>query len=221
MNNIITYYNDIAKIYDENRFNNTYGDFIDKQERKILNKLLINNNDIVLDLACGSGRLLNYADFGVDASIEMIKIAKEKFPEKQIEMSDAETTNFESNSIDTIISFHFFMHLNKEKIEKILFECNRILKPNGRIIFEVPSKKRRNLFKFKSENWHGSFSSNFHELNKINSNFTVKNSYGLLFIPIHRLPKGFRNIFMKLDYILANSFLKEYSSYIIIELLKK
>ena len=152
MNNIISYYNDIAKIYDEDRFNNSYGKFVDTQERKILNKLLTNKNDIVLDLACGSGRLLDYANLGVDASVEMVKIAKEKFPDKKIVVSDAELTTFENNSIDTIISFHFFMHLNKEKIKNILLECNRILKPNGKIIFDIPSKKRRNLLKFKSEN---------------------------------------------------------------------
>ncbi len=220
MNNIISYYNDIAKIYDEDRFNNSYGKFVDSQERKILNKLLTNKNDIVLDLACGSGRLLNYANLGVDASVEMVKIAKEKFPDKKIVVSDAELTTFENNSIDTIISFHFFMHLNKEKIKNILLECNRILKPNGKIIFDIPSKKRRNLLKFKSENWHGSYSAVFNEICKINPNFYIKSSFGLLFLPIHRLPKNYRNFFLKLDYILANSFLKEYSSYVIIEFKK-
>lgn len=221
MNNIISYYNKIAKIYDQDRFNNTYGRFIDHQERKILNKMLRNKNGIVLDLACGSGRLLNYANFGIDASIEMVKIAKEKFPDKIIEISDAELTSFESNSMDTIISFHFFMHLNEEKIKKILLECNRILKPNGRIIFDIPSQKRRNLLKFKSEFWHGSYSSNFKEISKIDSNFNIKRSFGLLFLPIHRIPKKIRSFFLNLDYILANSFLKEYSSYVIIEFEKK
>lgn len=221
MNNIISYYNKIAKIYDQDRFNNTYGRFIDHQERKILNILLRNKNGIVLDLACGSGRLLNYANFGIDASIEMVKIAKEKFPDKIIEISDAELTSFESNSMDTIISFHFFMHLNEEKIKKILLECNRILKPKGRIIFDIPSQKRRNLLKFKSDFWHGSYSSNFKKISKIDSNFKIKRSFGLLFLPIHRIPKKIRSFFLNLDYILANSFLKEYSSYVIIEIEKK
>jgi hypothetical protein len=40
MNELAAYYETLAATYDENRFNNTYGQFIDKQERKILDKLL-------------------------------------------------------------------------------------------------------------------------------------------------------------------------------------
>lgn len=221
MNNIIKYYNDLASDYDEDRFNNTYGKFIDTQERKILNKLLTNKNEVILDLACGSGRLLNYANFGADASVEMVKIAKRKFPDKEIEVSDAGLTTFEPNSMDTIICFHLFMHLNKEKIKNILDECNRIIKPNGRIIFDIPSQKRRYLLKVKTTFWHGSFSSSFSEINKFDSNFMIKRSFGLMFLPIHRFPKSCRKVFLYLDYLLANSFLKEYSSYLIIEFKKK
>lgn len=112
MDKIIEYYDILASSYDENRFENEYGKFIDTQERKILVELLTNQNETVLDLACGSGRLLGFATVGSDGSAEMIKIAKQKFPEKEIFQSDASHLPFESNSLDTIISFHFFMHLN-------------------------------------------------------------------------------------------------------------
>jgi hypothetical protein len=36
---IIEYYNQLASEYDENRFGNSYGQFIDFQERRILNKI--------------------------------------------------------------------------------------------------------------------------------------------------------------------------------------
>lgn len=221
MNRIVAYYNEIAQIYDKDRFENTYGKFIDVQERKILDKLLTNSNEIVLDLACGSGRLLNYAHFGVDASSEMIKIAKSKHPDKEILLSDAEMTQIPSNSIDTIISFHFFMHLDKPKMQNILTECMRILKPNGRIILDIPSKKRRNLLSVKSQNWHAAFSLNLAELTQIHAHFQLKNVFGLLFLPIHRFPKSVRAFFLKIDTFLSNSFLKEYSSYLIIEFAKK
>ena len=220
MNEIVDYYDSIAKIYDEDRFSNTYGKFIDQQERLVLNKLLSNSNEKILDLACGSGRLLNYANLGSDASAEMIKLACIRFPEIEITLNDAEKTIYEDNSIDTIISFHFFMHLEQNKIDKILDECNRILKVNGRVIFDIPSKKRRNLFKYKSNEWHGAFSCTLKEL-KSNPNFKISKSYGIVFFPIHRFPKITRKFFMKLDLILANSFLREYSSYLIIEFHKK
>ena len=104
MNKIINYYDNLAESYDENRFENTYGKFIDKQERKLLDKLLTNRSEIILDLACGSGRLLNYAEFGIDASSKMIEIAKQKHKNKSVYLADAEKTHFESNSFDTIIS---------------------------------------------------------------------------------------------------------------------
>ena len=148
MNKIIKYYDNLAKSYDENRFDNTYGKFIDKQERNILDKLLTNRNEIILDLACGSGRLLNYAEFGIDASPKMIEIAKQKHKHKNLYLADAVKSQFESNSFDTIISFHFFMHLEQNKIDKIYEECFRILKKNGRIIFDDPSKKEKELVKF-------------------------------------------------------------------------
>ncbi|WP_375559227.1 class I SAM-dependent methyltransferase [Bernardetia sp. OM2101] len=221
MDEIISYYDKLAKIYDDDRFDNSYGKFIDKQERNILNKLLTNDNEIILDLACGSGRFMDYANYGSDASKEMVKISQQKFPHKEIYLSDAEKTTFEDNSIDTIISFHFFMHLNKEKMEKILQECDRILTKNGRIIFDIPSSKRRKLLNYKSKNWHGAFSLTNQELKKINSNFELKNSFGILFVPIHRFPKKLRPLFIKLDRLLSNSFLKEYSSYQVIEFVKK
>ena len=81
MNQIVTYYNELANDYDENRFKNSYGNYIDKQERGILN-ILLNKKENILDLACGTGRLSNYATSGVDASVNMVEIARKKYPEK-------------------------------------------------------------------------------------------------------------------------------------------
>ena len=50
MNEIINYYDSLAKSYDEDRFNNAYGKFVDKQERIILDKILIDKNELILDL---------------------------------------------------------------------------------------------------------------------------------------------------------------------------
>ncbi len=221
MSDVIEYYNTIAKLYDKDRFDNTYGSFIDAQERNVLNQLLLNPNEVILDLACGSGRLLNYADYGVDASAEMLAIARQRFPDKKIYLAEAQNTGLAADSIDTIISFHFFMHLDYELTEAIFQECARLLRANGRLIFDIPSKKRRKLVKYKTSGWHGGFSLTEKELSKLALDFEIRKTYGILLIPIHRIPKRFRKLFGKLDYILANSFLKSYSSYTIIELVKK
>jgi len=218
MTEIINYYNQIAKTYDDDRFNNSYGEFIDKQERKILDKLLKNKSEVVLDLACGSGRLLNYANYGLDGSEEMIRIAKQKHPEKELFVSDAETLPFKDNSVDTIISFHFFMHLPHSKTESILIECYRVLKPEGRFIFDIPSKRRRKLLNFKSVDWHAASSYSLNDLHELKLElFSIKRTFGLLFFPIHRIPRKIRKYVGSIDRVIANSFLKEYSSYLIVE----
>jgi SAM-dependent methyltransferase len=222
MRDIIQYYDEIAPCYDTDRFGNAYGRFIDAQERRVLDRLLNGKEESVLDLACGSGRLLKYATIGLDASAEMIKLAKEKFPDKTLLHAEAHAIPLGDASVDTVISFHFFMHLDRPAIENILKEVHRVLRDGGRFIFDIPSAHRRNLLGYKANTWHGAHSSSLEEMAAISRNmFTMKRSYGLLMLPIHRLPHGVRKYFNWLDYLLANSFLKKYSSYLIIELVKK
>jgi ubiquinone/menaquinone biosynthesis C-methylase UbiE len=217
-NTIVTYYDALAATYEQDRFDNSYGRFIDRCERTVLNKLLT-VDEVVADLACGSGRFLNYAGIGIDASKEMLAVAQKKFPGKKLLLCDAAHIPLDTACVDTIISFHFFMHLNPEKMHTILSECNRILKKGGRIIFDIPSKKRRKLFKYKSSDWHGANSLAFKDLTSI-SGFKIKRTSGILFLPIHRLPISIRAFFTRMDILLSNSFLKEYSSYLIVELEK-
>ncbi|MGQ2981914.1 methyltransferase domain-containing protein [Flavobacterium sp.] len=221
MNPILDYYNALAKDYDADRFGNSYGQFIDKQERQVLDKLLKDANGTIVDLACGSGRLLDHATFGVDGSSEMVYIAKSKFPNKEVFLSDAGTLPFADASIDTIISFHFFMHLDEATIANILTECHRVISPGGRIIFDIPSIKRRRLLNYKSNNWHGATGFSFNKINEITrGKFKVRSAFGLMFFPIHRFPKGLRRFLGKADAVIANSFLKEYSSYLVVECVK-
>lgn len=221
MDQIVDYYDKLAEKYDSDRFENTYGKFIDFQERRILDRLLADKKETILDLACGSGRFMNYANVGVDASEEMLKIASEKYPDKTFHLSDAEHIPIPDNTFDTIITFHFFMHLDHSKVQKVLNECHRVLKNNGRIIFDIPSAKRRSFIRYKKSGWHGNFALTNKQIKELSSEFNVTRSFGILFIPIHRIPVRLRNFFVGLDRILSNSFLKEYSSYQIVELVKK
>jgi SAM-dependent methyltransferase len=221
MDEIVGFYDELAATYESDRFENSYGKFIDEQERKILHRLLTHSEERILDMPCGSGRFLNFAQIGIDGSKEMVRISSAKFPNKHIFQADAENTGLEDHSIDTIISFHFFMHLEEVKVKRILQECERILKPKGRIIFDIPSAKRRKLIQYKRTNWHGGFSLNNEAVRELNPNFEIRQNFGILFVPIHRIPKRIRPLFRTIDRILSNSFLKEYSSYQIFELVKK
>ena len=50
--------------------------------------------------------------------------------------------------------------------------------------------------------------------------FGMGRSFGIMMLPVHKLPSGIRNPLKRMDYALANGWLKQYSSYLIVELVK-
>lgn len=220
---ITKYYNDLAKDYDADRFSNSYGQYIHRQEDEIIIKYLDEKETgHNLDLACGSGRFLKYADYGIDISREMVEISKKKYPQKKISIEDAENLSFLNSFFDNIFSFHLFMHLNISCMINILYEVNRVLKKGGYFIFDVPSEKRRKITGYKSPNWHGGNQISIKSLKRlIGPEWELVTSHGTAFFPIHHLPKKLRKRFVKFDSFMCNSFLKEYSSHLIFILRKK
>mgnify|MGYP001336657117 CR=1 FL=1 len=106
----------------------------------------IESGDKVLDLGCGNGRLfgllreknINY--FGIDSSEELIKIAKEKYPEESHKFSTAEALNlsFPENYFNKIYCIAVLHHIPSEKFRlKFLEEAKRVLKPKGILVLTV------------------------------------------------------------------------------------
>ena len=220
---ITKYYNELANNYDKSRFLNSYGRYINHQENQILKKYLnkknVKNN---LDLACGTGRFLKYADYGMDLSREMVKISRKKFPLKNISVGDAESLPYGNCFFENIISFHLFMHLDLVQLKVIFKEINRVTIKGGYFIFDIPSKKRREITKYKANSWHGGNQINLETLKEITSeNWELVAFHGVAFFPIHRIPIKLRPFFLKLDSILCNSIFKELSSHLVFVLLKK
>lgn len=79
-----------------------------------------------LDLPCGTGRFLNYADYGCDASKNMVKIAASHWSEKNLVCADARNLPYSDCTFDTVITMHLLMHLDDETIEQIMKEVHRI-----------------------------------------------------------------------------------------------
>jgi ubiquinone/menaquinone biosynthesis C-methylase UbiE len=220
---IVKYYNDLAKDYDIDRFSNSYGQYIHKQEDEILIKYLNENETAFnLDIACGTGRFLKYSDYGIDISKKMVEVSKNKYPLKKISIEDAEHLSFQDSFFDNVISFHLFMHLKVINMSKVLCEVNRVLKKGGYFIFDIPSEKRRKLTGYNSSNWHGANQISVSLLKKLTSSeWELISYYGTAFFPIHLIPKNFRKTIVRLDSLMSKSFLKEYSSHLIFILRKK
>jgi ubiquinone/menaquinone biosynthesis C-methylase UbiE len=215
------YYEAIAPEYDCSRFNNSYGRYIDTQEREILSRWLVSENKSVLDLACGTGRFLSFATAGLDLSANMLEVARGKHPEKLLIHASADDIPIESGTYDAVFALHLFMHLSKAKIEAIVNECYRILRPNGVLIFDIPSALRRNLISYKADSWHGATSFSIDDIRAIGTKqWQLEELIGVLFFPIHRLPPQFRNFVLPVDRIIGSSLLKSMSSYYMVKLVK-
>lgn len=217
------YYDELAPTYDSNRFENSYGKFIDEQERTFLKNILSQKTKAkILDLGCGTGRFLEFANHGVDLSPRMIEVAQSKFPTTEIREGSVSNIPFEDDYFDLIYSLHVIMHLDPKITADFLAESHKKTNQNGVLIFDFPSKKRRTLANYKPKNWHAANHFSVNEILKLTQNqWKLKSYRGIVFFPIHRFPSWIRPILISIDNFLCSSFLKEYASYLIVELEKK
>lgn len=112
-------------------------DFVDKD--------LLGKN--VLDLCCGDGTDVNYYKSlganvcGVDASFELIDIAKKKYPSNEFKVSFAEDLPYADCVFDSIYSKYAIM--TSEDMKPIFSEVYRVLKPGGKFIYLVTHPLRQ------------------------------------------------------------------------------
>lgn len=218
---ILEYYSNLAESYDENRFGNSYGKYIDQQERAFLTSFFKDKKYArVLDLGCGTGRLLNFATHGTDFSENMLNVAHQKYPEKILAAGEISGIPFHEE-FDCIFCFHVIMHQNQEETISFLNECYQKLSKNGILIFDYPVKSRKNSVS-PQEDWHASNSFSALDITELSKDqWKISNTTGVLFFPIHRIPKAIRKFFLPLDSFLCRTFLKNWASYHITVLEKR
>lgn len=114
---------------------------------EILKGLEVISAGKVLDVATQKGgfiktlmkTLKEYKSFtGIDLSFEDLKTIKKEFKGKSVKflVMNAENFEFDSNSFDTVAISHSLHHLTK--INTILAEMMRVLKPDGYFIIQEP-----------------------------------------------------------------------------------
>lgn len=131
---VIDNYDDIAKEY-VNEF------FEDTSDNKYIDIFLNSlNGKKILDVGCGNGKDCKYIlekGFninGIDLSIGMLNIAKEKVPNCNFEIMDITKITYPDDSYDGIISNCSLFHIPVEELPKTLKSFKRVLKPDGKLL---------------------------------------------------------------------------------------
>lgn len=105
----------------------------------------LNKNSQILDLGCGSGRLLEYLEargftkvVGVDVSDTAIKFAKSRLQTPEVALVDVKNgLPFPDNTFDLVAELTFVSSLNPRLWPAIFKEIKRVLRNNGHFISEI------------------------------------------------------------------------------------
>ena len=142
----IDHFNSRAATYETAR---SQGYFFDRVQRRVLELAKRQNQpEAILDVGCGTGRLLRKAKLqwesakliGVDAAQKMIEQATQLFPDAEFHVSMAEALPLADKSVDLVFSTLSFHHWANQA--KGISEVARVLRPNGLFILAditVPS----------------------------------------------------------------------------------
>ena len=119
------------------------GKFSKKFYRVLLSRLDLAPSSKVLDVGCGTGYLLeNMAErqaiqgYGIDATQNMIDIAKEKCPDMTIQTSACEKTPFDDGTFDILTACMAYHHFSDKS--GFIKEAARILKTGGCLYIADP-----------------------------------------------------------------------------------
>jgi ubiquinone/menaquinone biosynthesis C-methylase UbiE len=175
-------YNTIALDYERNGINLSA-----ETELNIFTQLL-KPKARILDLGCGFGRELlaftqhGFDTYGIDASKELLKLAKKRAPKASIQLADLrDKLPFENDYFDGIWARNSLHHLNSVDIKKTLQEIKRVLNSNGILYAEFKEGKGEAMTKEElaegKERFYNLLSQN--EVVKIieNSGFKIFKSY--------------------------------------------
>lgn len=115
--------------------------FVHQYGSDVLELLDMGTDMVVVDLGCGNGALTKKLSelcakaIGIDASEDLLNIAKSRYPELEFKHMDA--TNFMlDEKVDAIFSNAVFHWIDREKQPEMLNCIYSALKDNGQLVFE-------------------------------------------------------------------------------------
>lgn len=115
--------------------------FVHQYGNSVMDLIDADKTSTVLDLGCGNGALTKalqekgYAVKGMDASGELLRIARKNYPD--IEFVQGDATHFEcSEPFDVIFSNAVFHWIDKERQQDMLQCIYNALKKDGQLVFE-------------------------------------------------------------------------------------
>lgn len=131
-----------------------------KAARKVLELARIKNGSTILDVACGTGDMLNELvvlnpagkNIGMDLSPDMLTRAEKKLNKHhlvnyQLYEGNALHLNFSDNSFDLLINNYMVDLLPEKTFDKVAAEFYRVLKPGGKVAIST--------FSFGTKKIHG------------------------------------------------------------------
>lgn len=126
--------------WDANKYSSDFS-FVHQYGNSLMDLIDGNNCGTVLDLGCGNGALSKvmhdkgYDVTGIDASKELLDIAKKNYPD--IQFIEADATNFSlKEPVDIVFSNAVFHWINREYQQDMLKCVYEVLKENGQFVFE-------------------------------------------------------------------------------------
>ncbi len=125
-------YNEIAQAYDESfdgKFTLSYNGYL-------CDHVTLKDDDSVLDVACGNGRLLSMLSqkasikaYGIDVSEEMILAAQHNIKDAELKVCPADNISFANGMFDLVTVCCAFHHFSEP--DAFMKEAYRVLKKNG------------------------------------------------------------------------------------------
>ena len=133
-------YNKIASEYDTSR----EGVYTRFHIKELSHTIALSEGDIVLDVACGTGTLLQELSKkakiqanGLDVSENMIHVAKMRYPNMNFKVRPCYPLESSDESIDIITVCCAFHHFDNP--QGFVNECKRVLKKNGTVYIADPN----------------------------------------------------------------------------------